>query len=69
MPDKSKDLETDAYLAAWAKELAASVTPAEHNKLVDDYRKQAGNARRSADDRTFAERRGDALSKFQKRNR
>ena len=69
MTNKKTDLENDAYLAAWAKELAAAVTPDELARLVDDYRKQAGNARRSADDRTFAKRRSEALAKCQKRNR
>ena len=69
MSDKTKELETPAELATWAKGVAKSVTPAELARLVKDYREQAGNPRRSADDRTFADRRAKALAKCQKRNR
>ena len=68
MPDESKDQDTDDYLAEWAKGVAAAVTPAELARLVTDYREQAGNPRRSADDRTFADRRAQALANCQKRN-
>ena len=64
MSDKTKELETPADVAAWAKALAAAVTPAELARLVRDYREQARNPRRSADDREFAKRRGNALAKL-----
>src|SRR5712691_3507586 len=69
MPEKLKDRESDADLAAWAKDVAAAVTPAELVRLVKDYREQARNSRRSEADREFAKRRGKALAKFVKRNR
>ena len=68
MPDKTKELETPADVAAWAKALAAAVTPAELARLVKDYREQARNPRRSADDREFAKRRGNALAKITNRH-
>ena len=68
MTNKTTDLESDDYLTAWAKEVAAAVTPAELAKLVKDYRELASNPRRSADDRTFADRRAKALAKHKKRN-
>lgn len=68
MPDKVKELESPAELAAWAKELAKAVTPAELARLVADYREQARNRRRSADDREFAKRRAEALAKYCKLN-
>ncbi len=68
MADKTTDIETTADLAAWAKALAAAATPDELARLVKDYRQQARNPRRSAEDRTFAKRRGNALSKFVKQN-
>ena len=69
MPNKVKELETPADVAAWAKALAAAVTPAELARLVKDYREQARNPRRSAADREFAKRRGNALAKFTNRQR
>ena len=68
MPDKTTDIETPADLAAWAKALAAAVTPAELARLVKDYREQARNPRRSAVDREFAKRRGNALAKITNRH-
>ena len=68
MTKKSLELESSADLAVWAKALAAAVTPAELARLVKDYREQARNPRRSADDREFAKRRGNALAKFVKLN-
>jgi hypothetical protein len=69
MPDKSKDIESNADLAAWAKEVAGAVTPAELARLVKDYREQARKPRRSEADREFAKRRGNALAKFVKPTR
>ena len=69
MSDKTKELETPADLAVWAKALAAAVTPVELARLVKDYREQARNPRRSADDREFAKRRGNALAKITNRQR
>lgn len=69
MPDKLKDLESTAELAAWAKGVAGAVTPAELARLVKDYREQARNSRRSEADRDFAKRRGNALANFVKLNR
>lgn len=66
MPDKTTELETPADLAAWAKDVAGAVTPAELARLVKDYREQAQNSRRSEADREFAKRRGNALAKFVK---
>lgn len=68
MPEKLKDRESDADLAAWAKGVAAAVTPVELARLVKDYREQARNPRRSEADREFAKRRGNALAKFVKPN-
>ena len=68
MTNKTTETETAAYLTAWAKGVAASVTPAELARLLKDYREQARNSRRSADDREFAKRRGNALAKFVKPN-
>lgn len=68
MPDKTTELETPADLVAWAKGVADAVTPAELARLVKDYREQARNSRRSAADREFAKRRGNALAKYDKRN-
>lgn len=68
MSDEAKNLESSADLAAWAKALAAAVMPAELARLVKDYREQARHSRRSVDDREFAKRRANALSKFWKRN-
>ena len=64
MPDKTTESETPADVVAWAKALAAAVTPAELARLVKDYREQARNTRRSAVDREFAKRRGNALAKI-----
>ena len=69
MTEKLKERETPADLAAWAKELAAAVTPAELAGLVKDYRQQARNKRRGAADREFAKRRGNALAKITNRQR
>ncbi len=69
MPDKLKDIESTADLAAWAKEVAGAVTPAELARLVKDYREQARKPRRSEADREFAKRRGNALAKFVKPTR
>ena len=69
MANKTTDTEDDAYLTAWAKEVAESVTPAELARLVKDYREQARNWRRSEADREFAKRRGNALAKFVKQTR
>ena len=67
MTEKLKDRESDADLAAWAKALAAAVAPAELARLVKDYRQQGRNLRRSAADREFAKRRGNALAKITNR--
>ena len=69
MPDKLKDIESTADLTAWAKDVVGAVTPAELVRLVKDYREQARNPRRSASDREFAKRRGNALAKSVKPNR
>lgn len=64
MADKTPETETDAYLTAWAKGVAESVTPDELARLVKDYREQSQNKRRSAADREFARRRAKALADF-----
>ena len=66
MTKKTTDIENDADLSAWAKGVAAAVTPAELVRLVKDYREQARNPRRSEADREFAKRRGNALARFVK---
>ena len=68
MPKLTPNTETDAYLTTWAEQIAATVTPDELARLVKDYRQQARNARRSADDREFARRRAKVLSELLKRN-
>lgn len=68
MPEKLKDRESDADLAAWAKGVAAAVSPAELARLVKDYRSQARNSQHSESDREFAKRRGNALARFVERN-
>ena len=62
MPDKTPETETDAELTAWAKGVAASVTPDELARLVKDYREHAQSKRRSSADREFARRRAKALA-------
>ena len=69
MSDKTKELETPAEFATWAKDVAKSVRLAELARLVKDYRQQARNKRRGAADRDFARKRGNVLAKLQKRNR
>jgi hypothetical protein len=70
MPKNKPDAATDsdAYLTAWAKQLAKSVTASELAKLVKDYRQQARNSRRSAADREFARKRAKALAGIRKLN-
>ena len=68
MPDKTTDIESKADLVAWAKDVAGAVTPAELARLVKDYREQTRNTRRSAADREFAKRRGNALAKLSRQN-
>lgn len=46
MPQKTNEVETPADLTAWAKGVAAAVTPAELARLVKDYREQSRNPRR-----------------------
>ncbi len=65
---KPSDTESSAYLATWAEGVAASVTPVELTRLVKDYREQSRNTRRSAADREFAKRRGNALAKLSRQN-
>ena len=65
---KTTNIENDTDLAAWAKGVAAALTPAELVQLVKDYRQQARNSRRSEADREFAKRRGNALAKVVKPN-
>lgn len=65
---KTSETESSAYLTTWAEGVAASITPAELARLVKDYREQARNTRRSAADREFAKRRGNALAKLSRQN-
>ena len=67
MPDTMPDTEPNAYLAGWAQQVAASVTPDELARLVKDYREQSRNPRRSAADREFARKRAKALAGCEKR--
>jgi hypothetical protein len=68
MPKPTTNTETDAYLIGWAKQLAATIDRDELARLVKDYRQQARNKRRSADDREFARRRAKALAELVTRN-
>lgn len=68
MARKQPEPEVGADLTAWATGVASAVTAAELARLIKDYREQARNSRRSAADREFAKRRGNALAQLVKRN-